>query len=80
MNESGASEVEACEHINSLIRETWKKMNEEARNSPYPKSFIQVAMNLARMSLCLYQNGDAHSLQDSEIKNSVRSLLFHPVV
>ncbi|KAI9113043.1 hypothetical protein K1719_015975 [Acacia pycnantha] len=76
MNETGASEADACRHINCLIWETWKKMNKEAKNCPYPKSFIQVAMNLARMSLCMYQHGDCHSVQDPEIKNRIMSLLL----
>ncbi|KAK4269684.1 hypothetical protein QN277_022810 [Acacia crassicarpa] len=80
MNETGASEADACRHINCLISETWKKFNKEASNSSYPKSFIEVARNLARVSHCMYEHGDGHSIQAPQIKNRIMSLLFHPVV
>ncbi|KAK4276123.1 hypothetical protein QN277_019112 [Acacia crassicarpa] len=80
MNETRESEADALRHINSLLCETWKKMNKEATNSPDFKSFIDVALNLGRMSLCMYQHGDAHSVQDLETKNSIISLLFQPIV
>ncbi|XP_028771254.1 terpene synthase 10-like [Neltuma alba] len=80
MNETGASEADAQRHINSLIYETWKKMNKEATNCPDFKSFIEVALNVGRMSLCMYQHGDAHSIQDLVTKNSIMSLLFQPII
>ncbi|XP_054779854.1 terpene synthase 10-like [Prosopis cineraria] len=80
MKETGASEEDARRHINSLIIETWKKMNKEARNSSFSQDFIQIAMNFARMSLCMYQHGDGHSDQDPETKNRITSILFHPIV
>ncbi|XP_028789720.1 terpene synthase 10-like [Neltuma alba] len=80
MKETGASEADAQRHINSLMYETWKKMNKEATNCPDFKSFIEVALNVGRMSLCMYQHGDAHSIQDLVTKNSIMSLLFQPIV
>ncbi|KAL9413312.1 hypothetical protein AB3S75_041897 [Citrus x aurantiifolia] len=56
MHETGVSEDEAREHIRDLIAETWTKMN-SARfgNPPYlPDVFIEIAMNLVRMSQCMY--------------------------
>lgn len=81
MKETGASdEADAQRHINSLVFETWKKMNKEAKECPDFKSFIDVALNIGRMSLCMYQHGDAHSVQDLETKSSIISLLFQPIV
>ncbi|KAK4276006.1 hypothetical protein QN277_019009 [Acacia crassicarpa] len=80
MNETGASEADAGRHVNWLISETWKKMNKEATTSPEFKSFIDVALNIGRMSLCMYQYGDAHSIQDLETKNNIMSLLFQPII
>lgn len=79
MNETKASEADARMHINSLIHRTWKKINNEVSNSCYSKSFIEISMNLARMSLCMYQHGDGHSVQDPETKNRVISLFFQPI-
>ncbi|KAF7815109.1 terpene synthase 10-like [Senna tora] len=80
MNETGASEADARMHINLLIWKTWKKMNKEVSNySCNSKSFIEIALNLARMSLCMYQHGDGHSVQDLETKNRIMSLIFQPI-
>ncbi|XP_054817777.1 myrcene synthase, chloroplastic-like [Prosopis cineraria] len=80
MNETGSSEADARKYINSIIFETWKKMNKEASNSSYSNSFIQVAMNFGRMSLCMYQHGDGHTIQDPETMSRIISLLFQPVM
>ncbi|XP_059431229.1 myrcene synthase, chloroplastic-like [Corylus avellana] len=80
MNETGASEVDAREYIKSLISETWKKMNKEgAASSPFSQTFIEIAMNLARMAQCMYQHGDGHGVEDRETKDRVLSLLIHPI-
>ncbi|XLR35187.1 hypothetical protein S83_063087, partial [Arachis hypogaea] len=42
MNENGASETNAQEHIKSVLNTTWKKMNkQEAHNSSLPPTFIE---------------------------------------
>ncbi|XVF17076.1 hypothetical protein REPUB_Repub10bG0086800 [Reevesia pubescens] len=80
MHESGASEEEAREHIRKLIDATWKKINEDRiSKSPFSKMFIEIAMNLARVSQCMYQNGDGHGIEDGETKDRVLSLFVHPI-
>ncbi|XP_022896316.1 terpene synthase 10-like [Olea europaea var. sylvestris] len=80
MNETGASEDEAREHIRSLIRETWKKMNQAQEIiCPFSKTFIEIAMNLARMAQYMYQYGDGHGIQNHETKDRILALLFEPV-
>ncbi|WCJ22052.1 Myrcene synthase chloroplastic [Euphorbia peplus] len=81
MNETGASEKEARQHIHNLIRETWKKMNKQARvHSPLlPKAFIGIAMDLDRMAQSIYQYGDGYGIQDGETKDHVMSLLVQPI-
>ncbi|MBA0669366.1 hypothetical protein Goklo_007374, partial [Gossypium klotzschianum] len=72
MNKSEASEEEARDHIRKLIDATWKKMNEDQiAKSPFSRTFIEVAMNLARISLLMYQNGDGHAIEDKETKDRV---------
>ncbi|KAK2423870.1 terpene synthase [Trifolium repens] len=79
MNETGASEVEAHEHIKSMMCTMWKKMNKEAHNSSFSQSFIDTSINLARMALCIYQHGDGHTIQGPKIQNRILSLIFQPI-
>lgn len=84
MHETGASEEEAREHIKGLISETWKKMNEErvaaaSASSVFSPDFIEIALNLARMSQCMYQFGDGHASQDSVTRDRLLSLFIHHV-
>ncbi|KAL1300282.1 hypothetical protein HN51_044960 [Arachis hypogaea] len=79
MNETGASEVKAREHIKSLLCITWKKMNREAHNSSLTQRFVETAINLARMSLCMYQHGDGHTIQDPKTQSRIRSLIIQPI-
>ncbi|XP_061350600.1 terpene synthase 10-like [Gastrolobium bilobum] len=79
MNESGDSEGDAREYVSSVMCTTWKKMNEEARSCSFSRSFIETAINLARMAIYMYQNGDGHSIQDPEIKSRILSLLIQSI-
>ncbi|KAK7324275.1 hypothetical protein VNO77_27807 [Canavalia gladiata] len=79
MNETGASEEEACEYIKSMLCVTWKKMNKEAHNSPFSQIFIDTTINLARMALCMYKDGDGHTIQDLEVKNLIQSLIVESI-
>ncbi|KAI4324178.1 hypothetical protein L6164_023735 [Bauhinia variegata] len=79
MHKTGASEAYAREHIKSIICTTWKKINVDVNSGSYPLSFIEIAVNVARMSLCMYQYGDAHSIQDQESKKWISSLLFEAI-
>ncbi|KAL2483467.1 Beta-myrcene/(E)-beta-ocimene synthase 2 [Forsythia ovata] len=80
MNETGTCEDEACKHIRSLIRETWKKMNKvRDANCPFSQTFIEIAVNLARMGQYMYQYGDGHGIQNRETKERILALLFEPI-
>ncbi|XP_058751553.1 myrcene synthase, chloroplastic-like isoform X2 [Vicia villosa] len=76
MNETGASETEAREHVKSVIFTVWKKMNKEAHTSSFSKNFIDTGINLGRMALCMYLHGDGHTIQDPDINNRIMSLIF----
>jgi isoprene synthase len=53
MNENGVSEEAAYKHIHNLLNETWKKMNKDrVTNSTFSKYFVEIAINLARISHC----------------------------
>ncbi|XP_042504789.1 alpha-terpineol synthase, chloroplastic-like [Macadamia integrifolia] len=81
MYETGASEDMAREQVGHMIDETWKKMNTDVIKNEFLLSqpFIKTAINLARMSLCIYQYGDGHGVFDDENKNRAESLLFEPI-
>ncbi|CAL5431425.1 unnamed protein product [Camellia sinensis] len=77
---TGAPENDAHEHMKYLIGETWKKMNEDgAANCLFTKTFIGNAMNLARMTQCMYQYGDGFGAPGKETKYRVLSLVVNPV-
>lgn len=80
MNDTGASENNAREHIRNLIDVTWKKLNKaEVENSIFPQVFIERAKNLARMAQCMYQYGDGHGIGHQVTKDRVMSLLIQPI-
>ncbi|KAK9211500.1 hypothetical protein WN943_000877 [Citrus x changshan-huyou] len=82
MHEAGVSEREAREHIHDLIAQTWMKMNRDRFGNPHFVSdvFVGIAMNLARMSQCMYQFGEGHRHGVQEItKARVLSLIIDPI-
>lgn len=80
MHETGCSEGDARKHLNKLMRENWKRMNEDLilNNSPFNQIFVRASMNLARMSLVTYQHGNGHGMTDIDL-NRVISLLINPI-
>ncbi|KAJ1375497.1 Terpenoid cyclases/protein prenyltransferase alpha-alpha toroid [Sesbania bispinosa] len=81
MHENGVSEEGANEYIQSLLNQTWKKMNKDrVTHSPFPKPFVETAINLARIAQCTYQYGDGHGAPDTASKNRIRSLILEPIV
>ncbi|OAY64179.1 Alpha-terpineol synthase, chloroplastic, partial [Ananas comosus] len=80
MREHGSTEATACEAIRDLIINTWKKINEDAFvRCRFPRSFANAAMNLGRISHCIYQDGDGIGSPDQVKKNQVRLLFLEPV-
>lgn len=83
MNEKSVSEEEAREHIRFLIKETWKFMNSSAHrneNSLFCETFVEIAKNIATTAHCMYLNGDSHGVQNTDVKNSISNILFHPII
>ncbi|KAG8477932.1 hypothetical protein CXB51_027616 [Gossypium anomalum] len=55
INETGCSEVMARQHISELIEDYLKKLNKcYVDGSPFSKHYIETAINLARISQCIY--------------------------
>lgn len=80
MQEHDTNEEESREAVRDLIVETWKKMNKDAYDRcRLPRSFTNSAMNLGRISHCLYQNGDGISAPNQEKECQVKSLFLEPI-
>uniref|UniRef100_A0A7N0VMY4 Uncharacterized protein n=1 Tax=Kalanchoe fedtschenkoi TaxID=63787 RepID=A0A7N0VMY4_KALFE len=80
MNDAGATEQAARNHVKGLVREGWKKLNEyRMEERTLPDSTVERLLNLTRASQCFYQHGDGHGVQDGETKQLMAKLLFHPI-
>ncbi|KAK5784240.1 hypothetical protein PVK06_038762 [Gossypium arboreum] len=80
MNETGCSEAMARQHMSDLIEDYWQKLNKcYVDGSPFSKHYIETAINLARISQCIYQHGDAHGSPDNLFKNQARLLIVEPI-
>ncbi|XP_038902082.1 terpene synthase 10-like [Benincasa hispida] len=82
MNDTSASEQEARQCIKDLIMDSWKKLNKEVQtlNSTqlFSEGFVEIALNLARISHTVYQHRDGHTVEDHETKERVLSLFVKP--
>ncbi|KAI4331802.1 hypothetical protein L6164_016757 [Bauhinia variegata] len=79
MNEMSVSEEEARNHIKWMIRETWKKINEECFTKMCSsRTFVSLTTNAARVAHTLYQNGDGFGIQDRDIGRQILSLVIEP--
>lgn len=82
MRETGCCEEDAREHVNHLIQKILKKMNKEIlmeKPCSSSKNFGPTAMNLARISLCYYQFGDAFGVLNHQFKKNLVSLVAQPI-
>nr|GMD17897.1 terpene synthase 10-like [Ipomoea batatas] len=66
MGEAKASVNDACGFIDLEMNEIWKKMNKVRLEggSPFSGTFIEAAMNIARVAQCIYQHGDRHGVKN----------------
>ncbi|KAI4331803.1 hypothetical protein L6164_016758 [Bauhinia variegata] len=79
MKEMVVSEEEARNHIKCMIRNAWKKINEECFTKVgSSQQFVSLAANAARVAHTLYQNGDGFGIQDRDIKQQILSLVVEP--
>ncbi|KAK7310221.1 hypothetical protein RJT34_07601 [Clitoria ternatea] len=72
MSEKGTNEEGARKELGKLIDEEWKKINRErVLDGTFPKTFMEVAMNMARVSHCTYQYGDGlwQTLRHRRVQN-----------
>nr|GMD23007.1 terpene synthase 10-like [Ipomoea batatas] len=81
MGEAKASVDDARGFIDLEMNEIWKKMNKVRLEggSPFSGTFIEVAMNIARVAQCIYQHGDGHGIKNLETQSRIQTLLFEPI-
>ncbi|KAL2495304.1 cineole-1 [Forsythia ovata] len=79
IQDTGCSEEDARDYVKYLIDVTMKKMNKDIlMDSPF-KDFVGTAMNLARISQCIYQYGDGFGVPHLETKKNIISLIVEPI-
>nr|QNC49796.1 terpene synthase 8a [Leucophyllum frutescens] len=81
MNDTGASEEKAREHILSLNQETWMKLNEEATDaeSIFSRTFITCCVNYGRSGHYMYQPDGGLGEPNSTLEDQINGLLFEPI-
>ncbi|KAK1305340.1 hypothetical protein QJS10_CPB11g01714 [Acorus calamus] len=80
MNDKKVYEEVSREHIRGLLSEKWKNINEDRITpSPFPREVVDAAIDLLRISQCIYQYGDGHGSPDKETKDQIMSLFIQPI-
>ncbi|KAI7735147.1 hypothetical protein M8C21_030172 [Ambrosia artemisiifolia] len=81
MHEHDVCEEVAREYIKTLIDKAWRRMIEArvACSDDSKDPFIDMAINLARISHCTYQFGDGHGAPDARSRDRVLSVIFEPI-
>lgn len=80
MREVNVSEEVARNHINNIVKKTWKKINGHCfTKSPTLQLLVNINTNMARVVHNLYQHGDGFGVQDRhENKKQILTLLVEP--
>ncbi|KAK4711354.1 hypothetical protein R3W88_005867 [Solanum pinnatisectum] len=81
MQEENVSEDVAREHIESIILNSWKKINYHFNSlSTSHRKIIKQVINEARMTHVMYHSGDGFGVQDGETQDQVLINLVEPIV
>ncbi|KAH9651456.1 alpha-humulene/(-)-(E)-beta-caryophyllene synthase [Citrus sinensis] len=76
----GVSEEEACNKIKGMVEIEWMNINEEIQDPNHPPlQWLLPSLNLARMMVVLYQNGDGYTNSTGKTKDRIASLLVDPL-
>ncbi|KAK9209485.1 hypothetical protein WN944_001851 [Citrus x changshan-huyou] len=80
MQQYGVSEEEACNKIKEMVEIEWMNINEEIQDPNHPPlQWLLPSLNLARMMVVLYQNGDGYTNSSGKTKDRIASLLVDPL-
>ncbi|KAK7335705.1 hypothetical protein VNO80_27692 [Phaseolus coccineus] len=79
MHETSLPEEKVREYFKTLIDKEWKTLNKYlVMDSIFPKSFVEVVINLVRSGHYIYQYGDGYGRQNNTLKSQIESLLEYP--
>uniref|UniRef100_A0A7N0V7D1 Terpene synthase metal-binding domain-containing protein n=1 Tax=Kalanchoe fedtschenkoi TaxID=63787 RepID=A0A7N0V7D1_KALFE len=80
MNDTGASEEAARNHVKDMVREEWKKLNKYAmENKTLLHSTVEMIPNLLKGAHFFYMYGDGYGIRDKETEVTMSKLLFDPI-
>ncbi|KAM3285332.1 hypothetical protein P3S67_024131 [Capsicum chacoense] len=81
MQEENVSEDVAREHIESIILNSWKKINYHFNTlSTSHQKIVKHVINEARMTHVMYHSGDGFGVQDGETQDQVLINLVEPLI
>ncbi|KAK1437906.1 hypothetical protein QVD17_03706 [Tagetes erecta] len=81
MLENGVSEEIAREYVKVLIDKAWMKLLEArvASSGVVADSIIDIAINVPRVALSMYQHGDGHGAPDASANDRLSSVIIQPI-
>nr|BBD88588.1 beta-caryophyllene synthase [Zanthoxylum piperitum] len=80
MQQYDVSEEEACKRIKEMVETAWMNINEEIQDPNHlPFPWLLPSLNLARMMVVLYSNGDSYTNSSGQTKDRIASLLVLPI-
>ena len=79
MIQTSGSHEDAREHVKALVRDCWKKMNEECLKGSLTSSYVETVLNMVRTARCVYQHGDGIRTSTGVTQDRVISLICEPV-
>ncbi|XP_031472856.2 (-)-alpha-terpineol synthase [Nymphaea colorata] len=86
MNEARVAEEQARQHIRNLLRDAWRRLNRELlsaqqqqQQTAFSRSFMNVALNIARVSQCMYDYEDGVGVLEHESMDRIYSLIAEPI-
>jgi hypothetical protein len=81
MRSKAVTESVARQDIKELISKNWALLNGEfIGNSAFEKYLKGVALNIPRMSQCIYHHEDGYANPEKDTKDQVKSLLLDPIM
>ncbi|KAF8391458.1 hypothetical protein HHK36_023763 [Tetracentron sinense] len=79
MNKVGVSEKQAREHIEGLVKDSWKKLNGECVKTSFPRPIVNMSLNMARTAQFIFQHGNGIGTSEGVTKDRVMSSFIEPI-